>query len=62
MKEYIYKEPKKYRTLNLFGALVAMVLIVDLIGFGLWVISGQTPPDDMFIGGMTAKVIEIIKK
>jgi hypothetical protein len=41
-------------------SILAIVLIVDFIGFVAWVFSGQIPPDDMFIGAITTKIIQLI--
>ena len=34
------------------------VLAVDLIGFGMWVMSGQQPVDGMYIGAITTNIVQ----
>ena len=46
-------------------AIVAVVIItiiigLDLIGLIAWIISGQTPPDGLYIGRITTEIIKFI--
>jgi hypothetical protein len=42
-------------------AMVAIVLIADVLFFLAWSLSGQKPADDMFMGTITTKVVKMIK-
>jgi hypothetical protein len=37
-----------------------IMVVVDVFVFGLWIMSGQRPPDDFFIGAITNKVVKWI--
>jgi hypothetical protein len=67
MKDFITRKQrlnKESKPLNFIQALVGFIatviitlLIIDLIGFTLWALSGQTPQDSFFIGAITSLVI-----
>lgn len=42
----------------LFGA--GLYVCIDVIGFIAWALSGQVPPDSMFLGMVTKSIISII--
>jgi hypothetical protein len=49
--------------IKLIKAVITFLLImvaVDVFVFGLWVMSGQRPADDFYIGAITNKVIKLI--
>ena len=39
---------------------VGALLIADIIGFMLWILSGQTPVDNFYLGKITAIIIDIL--
>lgn len=47
-------------TLKIAGGVIAVVLIVDAFGFLAWVLSGQHPLDNFYIGTITAHVLRLI--
>lgn len=47
-------------TLKVAGWAIAIVLVVDFWGFAAWVISGQHPVDDFYVGTITAHVLGAI--
>jgi hypothetical protein len=54
------KIKKQMKTTKVIIAIVLLVLMLDVFVFGLWVMSGQRPPDDMFIGMGTAKILRVL--
>jgi hypothetical protein len=34
--------------------------VIDVFGFGLWVISGQTPNDDLYLGTITSHTLKAL--
>lgn len=46
-------------TKNIITIILA-ILVIDFIGFMLWVASGQMPADSFYIGGLTAKLLQVI--
>lgn len=46
--------------LKVAGGVILGILAVDALGFMLWVISGQNPTDDFYIGTITAHVLRAI--
>ena len=43
--------------LQIIGGAALGVLLADALGFMLWVLSGQTPLDNFYIGTITAHVV-----
>ena len=41
-----------------FLAVVLSILLVDVLGFVAWAISGQTPADAFFIGAVTSSIVK----
>lgn len=40
--------------------LPAMILTVDIVGFALWVVSGQIPLSDFYIGAITSNILKMV--
>lgn len=49
-------------TLQIIGGGIIGVLLVDAGGFMLWVVSGQHPLDNFYIGTITAHVVAWVVK
>lgn len=47
-------------TLKIIGGVIIAVLVLDAFGFMAWVLSGQLPADDFYIGTITAHVLRAI--
>ena len=47
-------------TIKIIGIVIVTVLVVDVISFSAWVLSGQTPGDSFFIGTITAHILGAI--
>lgn len=41
--------------------IIAVILVIDITGLLAWKISGQTPIDNIYLGSITAHLIEVIK-
>ena len=46
--------------LQIIGGGIIGVLTIDALGFMLWVVSGQTPLDNFYIGTITAHILRAI--
>ena len=46
--------------LKVVGGAVAVLIIIDMLGFGVWIVSGQHPVDDFYIGTLTAHVLRAL--
>ena len=44
-------------TLEIVGNVLLIILAIDLFGFMVWIASGQTPLDNVFIGSLTAHLL-----
>lgn len=42
--------------------IVAVVLIVDFLGFTAWVASGQKPVDNFYVGAITTNALRAVLK
>lgn len=42
--------------------IVAVVLIVDFLGFTAWVASGQQPVDNFYVGSITTHALRAVLK
>lgn len=42
-------------------ALCIFVILIDLLGFIMWSLSGQQPADSFFLGSITRSIINLIK-
>lgn len=40
---------------------IAIVIVIDIIGFMMWYSSGQRPADDFYIGSLTTHTINLFK-
>lgn len=49
-------------SLKIVGAVIATILVIDMISFGAWVVSGQHPVDNFYFGTITAHVLQLILK
>lgn len=47
-------------TLKVIRIIIAMVMLLDVMGFMAWLVSGQIPTDNIYIGTITAHIIKII--
>ena len=47
-------------TLKIAGGIVVAVLSMDALGFMLWVLTAQIPPDNFYLGTITAHIIGTI--
>lgn len=39
-------------------ATILVVVMIDILGYGLWKVTGQTPQDGFFIGALTSEIIK----
>jgi len=46
--------------LKIAGGVITAVLALDILGFIAWVLSGQHPLDNFYIGTITAHVLRAI--
>ena len=46
--------------LNYVGGVILAVLLLDALAFAFWVLSGQYPVDNLYIGTITARVLRAI--
>ena len=42
---------------NFIIATIIVVVIIDVAGYGLWKVTGQTPQDSFFIGAITNNIL-----
>lgn len=42
------------------GMVIGIILAIDFTGFIGWVISGQFPPDNFYVGVITNTIIKLI--
>lgn len=49
-------------TLKIIGAIIAIVLVIDALGFTAWALSGQHPVDGFYIGTITTHTLQAIIK
>lgn len=49
-------------TLQIVATVIAVILIVDAIGFLVWALSGQQPVDNFYVGTITTHVLQSIIK
>ena len=47
-------------TIKTISAVVAAILLIDMFGFLLWIMSGQYPADNFYIGTITAHILRAI--
>lgn len=47
-------------TIKTISAVVAAILLADMFGFLLWIISGQYPADNFYIGTITVHLLRAI--
>lgn len=40
--------------------ILAIVMIIDFLGFIAWVASGQTPVDGFYVGRLTTELLKLI--
>lgn len=48
------------KTLKIAGWVVVTVLIIDMLCFTAWTLSGQYPVDNFYIGTITTHLLKII--
>lgn len=46
--------------LKICGGVIAFLLIADVFGFLAWVLSGQMPADNFYLGTITAHALRFI--
>lgn len=49
------------KTFKTISAVVAAILLIDALGFTLWIMSGQYPADNFYVGTLTAHILRGIK-
>lgn len=42
------------------GAIIAVIMLLDVMGLMAWLISGQAPTDNIYIGTITAHILRAI--
>lgn len=47
-------------TLKIIGGTACAILAVDFFGFAAWILSGQMPTDNFYIGTITAHILRVI--
>jgi hypothetical protein len=47
-------------TLQTVGYIAAAIMAVDVLGFMAWILSGQYPADNFYIGTITAHILRAI--
>ncbi|MEK6897598.1 MAG: hypothetical protein AABW93_03655 [Nanoarchaeota archaeon] len=48
------------KTIKTISAVIAAILLIDIFGFLLWIMSGQYPTDNFYIGTITAHILRAI--
>lgn len=48
------------KTLQITGVIVLAILAIDFLAFLLWIVSGQTPVDEFYIGSITSNILQAI--
>ena len=43
------------------GTVIAIIIMIDMFGFMIWALSGQTPINGFYIGSITSSTINLIK-
>lgn len=46
--------------MKMLFTIVAVVLVIDALGFMAWAISGQVPPDDVYVGTITTHALQYL--
>lgn len=46
--------------LKIISGTAAAILLIDAAGFALWILSGQYPADNFYIGTITAHILRAI--
>lgn len=53
---------KDYKTiLYILLSTVGVILTIDFIGLVAWTLSGQFPPDNIFVGRITLELLRLIQ-
>lgn len=47
-------------TLQIAFTIVAVILVIDFLGFMAWAMSGQHPVDGFYVGAITTNVLKAI--
>ena len=47
--------------LNVAISIITIIIMIDMIGFILWSVSGQQPADGFYIGAITKGIISLIR-
>lgn len=47
-------------TIKIIATTAAAVLMIDVAGLALWVLSGQYPADNFYVGTITAHILRAI--
>lgn len=48
------------KTIKFILSIIAIVMMIDVMGFLAWVYSGQRPVDDFYIGTITTHIVRAI--
>lgn len=59
-KNRLKKINNKLKTLDILLFVIILVVIVDVLGFLMWTLSGQTPVDGFFLGNITNLIFNIL--
>ncbi len=51
----------KNKIIDIITIIVSFIIIVDALGFVAWIMSGQVPTDNFYIGTITAHFIKLVK-
>ena len=46
--------------IKIIGGIIVVVLLADVIGFMLWILSEQIPVDNFYLGSITANTLRAV--
>lgn len=49
-------------TIQIALTVVAIVLVIDFLGFMAWAMSGQRPVDNFYVGTITTHALQVVIK
>ena len=50
----------KTEAMQIVGGILVLAMLADILGFAAWIISGQLPVDNFYLGTITANILKAI--
>lgn len=47
-------------TIETIASALAVIILIDMMGFAMWIMSNQYPADDFYIGTITAHALRLL--